>query len=134
MLLADLVSDTPTHNAANYGVPAYPHYSTCSGNPVENDELWIIQTTGVYVFKRAKIKNGYFSFRWSESIIRNIIFLIKYIRKTRYLLASFFVCIRSIKKANALLIIYFALTNAPAFPPNDCNLVHLSQYKFLVVW
>jgi hypothetical protein len=23
-----------THNTANYGVPAYPHYSTCSGNPI----------------------------------------------------------------------------------------------------
>lgn len=32
---SDLVSDTPTHNEANYGVPAYPHYSTCSGTPVE---------------------------------------------------------------------------------------------------
>jgi hypothetical protein len=32
---SDLVSDTPTHNTANYGVPAYPHYSTCSGTPVE---------------------------------------------------------------------------------------------------
>jgi hypothetical protein len=28
---SDLVSDTQ-HNTANYGVPAYPHYSTCSGN------------------------------------------------------------------------------------------------------
>ena len=32
---SDLVADTPTHNAANYGAPAYPHYSTCSGTPVE---------------------------------------------------------------------------------------------------
>lgn len=31
----DLVGDTPTHNTANYGCPAYPHYSTCSGAPVE---------------------------------------------------------------------------------------------------
>lgn len=31
----DLVSDTPTHNAPNYGKPAYPHYSTCSGTPIE---------------------------------------------------------------------------------------------------
>jgi hypothetical protein len=31
----DLVSDTPTHNAANQGTPAYPHYSTCPGTPVE---------------------------------------------------------------------------------------------------
>lgn len=32
---SDLVSDTPTHNTANYGCPTYPHLSTCSGNPVE---------------------------------------------------------------------------------------------------
>lgn len=32
---SDLVSDTPSHNTANYGAPAYPHYSTCSGTPVE---------------------------------------------------------------------------------------------------
>jgi hypothetical protein len=32
---SDLVSDTPVHNTANYGAPAYPHYSTCSGTPVE---------------------------------------------------------------------------------------------------
>lgn len=32
---SDLVSDTPTHNTANYGCPTYPHYSTCTGTPVE---------------------------------------------------------------------------------------------------
>ncbi|MGL2967388.1 zinc metalloprotease [Flavobacterium sp. XGLA_31] len=31
----DLVADTPSHNAANYGAPTYPHYSTCTGTPVE---------------------------------------------------------------------------------------------------
>ena len=31
----DLVADTPSHNTANYGAPAYPHYSTCAGTPVE---------------------------------------------------------------------------------------------------
>jgi hypothetical protein len=31
----DLVGDTPTHNAPNYGCPAAGHLSTCSGNPVE---------------------------------------------------------------------------------------------------
>ncbi|AWM14916.1 zinc metalloprotease [Flavobacterium sp. NRK F10] len=31
----DYVADTPTHNTANYGCPSYPHYSTCSGTPVE---------------------------------------------------------------------------------------------------
>lgn len=32
---SDLVSDTPNHNSENYGCPIYPHYSTCSGKPVE---------------------------------------------------------------------------------------------------
>ncbi|MEY4594116.1 MAG: hypothetical protein RIQ47_526 [Bacteroidota bacterium] len=31
----DLVNDTPVHNTSNSGCPAYPHYSTCSGSPVE---------------------------------------------------------------------------------------------------
>lgn len=31
----DYVADTPTHNTANYGVPTFPHYSTCSGTPIE---------------------------------------------------------------------------------------------------
>lgn len=31
----DQVGDTPNHNTANYGCPAYPSYSTCSGIPVE---------------------------------------------------------------------------------------------------
>jgi hypothetical protein len=32
---SDLVSDTPTHNTANYGCPAAGHLSTCAGTPVE---------------------------------------------------------------------------------------------------
>lgn len=31
----DFVNDTPVHNASNGGCPSYPHYSTCSGTPVE---------------------------------------------------------------------------------------------------
>ena len=31
----DYVTDTPSHNTANYGCPTYPHNSTCSGTPVE---------------------------------------------------------------------------------------------------
>jgi len=31
----DYVNDTPTHNTANYGCPSFPHYSTCSGSPLE---------------------------------------------------------------------------------------------------
>lgn len=32
---SDLVSDTPTHNTSNGGCPTYPHYSTCTGTPIE---------------------------------------------------------------------------------------------------
>ncbi|WP_339886904.1 zinc metalloprotease [uncultured Flavobacterium sp.] len=32
---SDLVNDTPSHNTANYGCPSFPHYSTCSGTPIE---------------------------------------------------------------------------------------------------
>ena len=32
---SDLVSDTPTHNTANYGCPAAGHKSTCTGTPIE---------------------------------------------------------------------------------------------------
>lgn len=32
---SDLISDTPVHNTSNGGCPAYPHYSTCTGAPVE---------------------------------------------------------------------------------------------------
>lgn len=31
----DQVADTPEHNTSNGGCPAYPHYSTCSGSPIE---------------------------------------------------------------------------------------------------
>jgi len=31
----DYCNDTPIHNTANYGAPTYPHYSTCTGKPVE---------------------------------------------------------------------------------------------------
>jgi len=31
----DQVADTPPHNTANYGCPAFPHKSTCTGNPTE---------------------------------------------------------------------------------------------------
>ena len=32
---SDLVTDTPTHNTANYGCPAAGHKSTCTGTPIE---------------------------------------------------------------------------------------------------
>lgn len=31
----DFVADTPVHNNSNGGCPTFPHYSTCSGAPVE---------------------------------------------------------------------------------------------------
>jgi hypothetical protein len=49
---SDLVSDTPTHDSANFGVPAYPHYSTCSGTPVEMTMNYMDYTDdrGMYMF------------------------------------------------------------------------------------
>jgi hypothetical protein len=48
----DLVNDTPTHNTANYGIPPYPHYSTCSGNPIEMTMNYMDYTddAGMYMF------------------------------------------------------------------------------------
>ncbi len=53
---SDLVSDTPTHNDANYGFPAYPHYSTCSGNPVEMTMNYMDYTNdgGMYMFSNGQ--------------------------------------------------------------------------------
>lgn len=53
---SDLVSDTPTHNTANYGVPAYPHYSTCSGTPVEMTMNYMDYTddAGMYMFSNGQ--------------------------------------------------------------------------------
>ncbi|QZK90004.1 zinc metalloprotease [Flavobacterium sp. CHNK8] len=53
---SDLVSDTPTHNDANYGVPAYPHYSTCTGTPVEMTMNYMDYTDdrGMYMFSNGQ--------------------------------------------------------------------------------
>lgn len=53
---SDLVSDTPTHNNANYGVPAYPHYSTCAGNPVEMTMNYMDYTDdrGMFMFSNGQ--------------------------------------------------------------------------------
>jgi hypothetical protein len=53
---SDIVSDTPTHNDANYGVPAYPHYSTCSGTPVEMTMNYMDYTddAGMYMFSNGQ--------------------------------------------------------------------------------
>ncbi|WP_298138283.1 zinc metalloprotease [Flavobacterium sp.] len=49
---SDLVADTPTHNAANYGIPTYPHYSTCTGTPIEMTMNYMDYTddAGMYMF------------------------------------------------------------------------------------
>jgi hypothetical protein len=53
---SDSVSDTPTHDTANYGVPAYPHYSTCSGTPVEMTMNYMDYTDdrGMYMFSNGQ--------------------------------------------------------------------------------
>ncbi|MGL2994644.1 zinc metalloprotease [Flavobacterium sp. TSSA_36] len=49
---SDLVTDTPTHNEANFGVPIYPHLSTCAGTPVEMTMNYMDYTDdrGMYMF------------------------------------------------------------------------------------
>ena len=48
----DLVSDTPSHNAANSGVPAVGHRSTCTGTPLEMYMNYMDYTDdrGMYMF------------------------------------------------------------------------------------
>lgn len=52
----DYVSDTPLHNTANYGVPTYPHYSTCSGTPIEMTMNYMDYTDdrGMYMFSEGQ--------------------------------------------------------------------------------
>jgi len=47
---SDLVSDTPTHNTSNGGCPTYPHYSTCSGTPVEMTMNYMDYTNDVCMY------------------------------------------------------------------------------------
>lgn len=53
---SDLVTDTPTHNDANYGVPAYPHYSTCTGTPVEMTMNYMdyVDDNAMYMFSQGQ--------------------------------------------------------------------------------
>ena len=46
----DLVADTPVHNTSNSGCPAYPHLSTCTGNPVEMTMNYMDYTNDVCMF------------------------------------------------------------------------------------
>ena len=53
---SDLVSDTPTHNTANYGLPAFPHYSTCTGTPIEMtmNHMDYTDDAGMYMFSNGQ--------------------------------------------------------------------------------
>ncbi|WP_374399051.1 zinc metalloprotease [Flavobacterium sp.] len=53
---SDLVSDTPTHNAANNGMPVFPHYSTCTGTPIEMTMNYMDYTddAGMYMFSNGQ--------------------------------------------------------------------------------
>lgn len=53
---SDLVSDTPSHNTANYGIPAFPHYSTCTGTPIEMTMNYMDYTddAGMYMFSNGQ--------------------------------------------------------------------------------
>ncbi|WP_445722275.1 zinc metalloprotease [Flavobacterium sp.] len=52
----DQVSDTPSHNTANYGVPAVGHRSTCSGTPLEMYMNYMDYTDdrGMYMFSNGQ--------------------------------------------------------------------------------
>ena len=54
---SDLVTDTPTHNAPNYGVPAVGHRSTCSGTPLEMYMNYMDYTddAGMYMFSSGQV-------------------------------------------------------------------------------
>ncbi|WP_298396265.1 zinc metalloprotease [Flavobacterium sp.] len=72
---SDLVADTPTHNEPNYGVPAYPHLSTCSGTPVEMTMNYMDYTDdrGMYMFsngQKARI-DAIFAVGGSRASFRN---------------------------------------------------------------
>ncbi|NJM80769.1 MAG: zinc metalloprotease [Flavobacterium sp.] len=54
---SDLVSDTPTHDSPNYGVPPVGHRSTCSGRPLEMFMNYMDYTDdrGMYMFSRGQV-------------------------------------------------------------------------------
>lgn len=55
---SDFVSDTPTHNAPNSGVPPTGHRSTCSGQPLEMYMNYMDYTDdrGMYMFSRGQVQ------------------------------------------------------------------------------
>lgn len=54
---SDLVTDTPTHNAPNGGVPPVGHRSTCSGTPLEMYMNYMDYTDdrGMYMFSSGQV-------------------------------------------------------------------------------
>lgn len=72
---SDLVADTPTHNTANYGVLAFPHYSTCASNPVEMTMNYMDYTDdrGMYMFSNGQRNrmNAVFAVGGSRASFRN---------------------------------------------------------------
>jgi hypothetical protein len=130
---SDLVSDTPTHNAANYGVPAYP-LQYMFRKPSRNDELYgLYRREECLCFQTGKIKNGsYFSFRWSEHH-SEYNFLIKYIRKNSLLVSEFFfVFMRSIK-SKCIINYIFCIEQMRlqiTFPPERLHLSHINSSLF----
>lgn len=63
----DMVSDTPVHNTSNGGCPTYPHYSTCTGSPIEmtmnymdytNDACMYMFTAGQKARMQAVLASG----------------------------------------------------------------------------
>ena len=52
----DLVSDTPTHDSSNFGVPTAGHRSTCSGTPLEMYMNYMDYTDdrGMYMFSNGQ--------------------------------------------------------------------------------
>lgn len=72
---SDLVSDTPVHNTANYGVPAVGHRSTCSGAPLEMYMNYMDYTDdrGMYMFSLGQKTrmNAIFAVGGSRASFRN---------------------------------------------------------------
>lgn len=53
----DFVNDTPVANAENYGCPAYPHKSTCTGKPTEMTMNYMDYTDDacMYMFSKGQV-------------------------------------------------------------------------------
>lgn len=83
----DLVADTPTHNTANYGAPAYPHYSTCSGNPSEMTMNYMdyVDDRAMYMFSTTKKIECW---QFSNLVDQDILLHNKFLNKLKYKLHS----------------------------------------------